>query len=280
MSTRERICRRVGGLLCIIAILLATSCSREHDSGPIVNGRPLSYWLLKLVDKSGTAAERTSADRAVKLLGTNALPYLIIGLSLPETTEDSPSYSAQQLQRAITLSGGAVAAFGVLGRDAAYATPDLAKLMSSQNYYTVQNAATVLSKLGPIGARTMIGGLTNRNPSIHLATSSLLMTMGTNLDAEVPALFASLDHLDTPAAFNCCYAIIHSGVSLSDLLPQYIARLASTNAGTRYVAAMTLGRMGTNASEAIPHLEKVGGDSSKDVRDAAEWALAQIKRKD
>jgi HEAT repeat protein len=258
------------------AILVSVSCTREQESEPTAKGRALGFWLTTWVDKSSTASQRADAEAAIKQIGTNAIPFLLGELSAAERVERSKLPNSEELRLAISRGGAAAGALSLLGRSAASAIPTLTTLVNSQNYNTVTSAASVLSGLGKTGVHAMVVGLTNSNPKARSAVAAQLLTVGTNAVDVVPFLLRSLDGLDADAAFNCCAAIVQSGVAPTNLVAGFTSRLQSTNSVTRYVVAITLGKMGTNAVEAVPHLNELKNDPEKDVRDAAEWALVRV----
>jgi hypothetical protein len=45
-----------------------------QDSGPIVSGRPLSFWLRTWVEKTTNIDQRVEAQRAFEQAGTNVIP--------------------------------------------------------------------------------------------------------------------------------------------------------------------------------------------------------------
>ncbi len=265
-------------LLCLLTVLLVVSYSAKQDSGPKVNGHPLGFWLKKLVGKSNSASDMRDAEQAVRLAGTNAVPYLIAQLSAVEKAKAERSGKIPDLGEAIYLSGGAVAALEILGNSIEPSIPELARLMNSESPETVGNASRVLSGLGPSGAETILSGLTNRNPEARVAAAKWLGHTGTNLVGKVPFLLTSLDHLDDRTASECCFGLVFNYANLPNLVPELVNHLASTNAATRCLIATGLGFMGTNALESIPALQGLASDPSQHVRDAAKDALSRIRR--
>jgi hypothetical protein len=259
--------------LAVVAFVLRVS---GQEPPPVVDGQPLNFWLLTLVDKSSSDVQREGARQAIKKAGTNAIPYLLAELSVVERVERSGSPSTDDLSMAIRKSGAATRAFELLGQDASPALPQFAKMMNSGNQNTVVAAARILLGFGPLGVHAIVVGLTNDNLRARASTASALRGAGTNALAEVPFLFHALEGLEKDAAFDCCYAITESGDDVTNLVAGFTSLLKSTNSVTRYVSAMTLGRMGAEASKAVPDLEKLRSDPVKNVRDAADWALARI----
>lgn len=263
-------------LLTGLVFLCCASGRTTEELGPLVNGRPMSFWLRAWSQKTTNASQRAEARRAFEQAGTNVIPYLLKELTVGDAVATSGTATVEEVKDALERSIAAEAALRYMGMCVTSAIPDLIKLLASTNCGAVQAAAEILSDLGPQGVRALLRGLTNTNeearqviPSVlwHLATRPA----GTNLLAELPALFSSLDSLPMNSAFYCSQAIVEAVVS------EFVRRLNSTNSSTRYIAARTLGQMGVSAQAAIPTLEELRNDPDRDVRDAAAWALGRIR---
>ena len=117
----------------------------------------------------------------------------------------------------------------------------------------------------------------------RLATNDSIATVKA-LGAIGPAAAAGLPHLRRLATTNDLWFLHSVGESLrriepgSELiiLPTSLANLSSTNERVRAKAAQLLSFIGPPASNAIPRLRELRGDSWKMVRDAAAEALASI----
>ncbi|WCJ58628.1 HEAT repeat domain-containing protein [Fontisphaera persica] len=267
----------------LVAHLTATCAAAQKvkESGPVVNGRPMSYWLRTWVEKTTNVSQRIEATKAFKQAGTNVIPYLLdqltVGDAVSARTDPSDPNSVEERKQALEQTIAAEAALRYMGSCVTSAIPELTKLMASTNSGAVVAAAEILSDLGPAGVRVLVRGLTNTNHEARQAIPGVLRHMatrnaGTNLLAELPALFNALDTLPMDAAFDCTDAIVQSVVA------EFIRRLDSTNSSTRYISAKTLGQLGTSAQSAIPDLEKLRNDPDQDVRNAADWALRRIRR--
>jgi hypothetical protein len=111
----------------------------------------------------------------------------------------------------------------------------------------------------------------------HLDTVKTLGAIG-------PAAAPAVPHIRRLASSNDLWFLHSVGESLrriepgSELiiLPTSLANLSSTNERVRAKAAQLLSLIGPPASNAIPRLRELRGDSWKMVRDAADQALASI----
>ena len=176
----------------------------------MVNGHPLGFWLKKLVSKSSTDSEKAMAKQSVITCGTNALEFLIDNLSAVEQTKKEGRVQPAEIADAARLSGGAVAAFEILGIQAKPAIPRLIQLMSSNGSETVDNAARVLTGFGSDGVKAITIGLTNANRDARDTAANWLIDTGTNLTQELPLLISSLDRLNESTADWCCYDLAHN----------------------------------------------------------------------
>jgi hypothetical protein len=182
-----------------------------QEAGPVVNGRPMSYWLRTWVEKTTNVSQRVEAQKAFKQAGPNVIPYLLdqltVGDAVSRRTDESDPDSVEERRQALEQTIAAEAALRYMGSCVTSAIPELSTLMASTNYGAVRAAAEILSGLGPQGVHVLVGGLTNTNkeareiiPGVlrHMATSDA----GRNLLPEFPALFSSLDTLPTEKAFD------------------------------------------------------------------------------
>lgn len=262
-----------------LVVFLTVCCAaaqQTQEPGPVVNGRPMSFWLRTWVEKTTNVSQRAEARRAFEQAGTNVIPYLLHELTVGDVVEKRGTASVEEVKHALERTIAAEAALRYMGSSVTSAIPELTNLLASTNYGAVKAAAEILSDLGAQGTHALISGLSNTNKEARDAIPGVLRHMatrnaGTNLLVELPALFTSLDMLPIDKAFDCSAAIVQSVVA------EFARRLNSTNANTRYVASKTLGEMGTSAQSAIPDLEKLRNDPDKDVRNAADQALNHIR---
>jgi HEAT repeat protein len=273
-------------LLFLLVAHLMVSCAVSQEvkeSGPVVNGRPMSHWLRTWGEKTTNVNQRVEAEKAFKQAGTNVIPYLLNQLTAGDVvsarTDESNPVSVEERRQAVERTIAAEAALRYMGSCVTSAIPELTKLMASTNYGAVETAAEILSDLGPQGVHVLVQGLTNSNKEAREAIPGVLRHMatkdaGTNLLSELPALFSSLDTLPMKKAFDCRDAIVQSVVA------EFSRRLESANSNTRYISAKTLGEMGKSAQLAIPVLEKLRNDPDKEVRNVASWALKHIQKSD
>ncbi len=140
-----------------------------------------------------------------------------------------------------------------------------------------QEAVRSLARFGPAAAPAvplLVARL------VHVPDLDTVKTLG----AIGPAAAPAVPHLRRLASTNDLWFLHSVGESLRRiepgseliLLPTSLANLSSTNERVRAKAAQLLSFIGPPASNAIPRLRELRGDSWKMVRDAAAEALASI----
>ena len=273
-------------LFLLLGVHLAVSCAAAEDvqdAEPVVNGRPMSYWLRTWAERTSEYSQRAEAEKAFKQAGTNVIPYLLSQLTaadgpLARENPNDPD-SVEEVRQALNLEDGAQAALRIMGSCVTSAIPQLITLLSSTNHRAVYAAAWILSDLGPQGTDVLVRAFSSTNKHAREVVPHVLRHMArqasrTNLWPHFSVLFSSLDTLPMEKAFDISAAIVDSVVS------EFIGGLQSTNKDTRYVCITVLERMGASAQGAIPELPRLTKDPSPSVRRAAAEALRRLQQSD
>ena len=184
--------------------------------------------------------------------------------------------SADQISDAMYRSTWAAQGLAYLGDRAAYVIPELIAYMTNGDSGTVRVTGDVLTIFGEKGVRAIVAGLANPVEDSRLEAAGVLRTLTTNIAPIVPDIFANMDHLGEISASQCANAIVKSGLSSSVIAKGFIDKLSSTNADCRMVSTWYLERLGTNAIEAVPQLQRLLSDTNENVRSGAEDALQAI----
>ena len=192
---------------------------------------------------------------------------------------EAQKLSPGEISDAMYRVGWAARGLSVLDGGARSAIPQLTTFMISDDSGTVRFTADVLKGFGPDGARAIVVGLTNKDRGARLETAQALGDLGTNVFSVVPEIFQSMDRLEEQAAADCASAIEGSGAPIKTIMAGFIEKLHSTNANCRMVSTWSLGRLGTNAVQAVTCLQELQSDPDKDVRIGAKKALIAIKRR-
>jgi hypothetical protein len=273
-------------LLLLLGVHLALSSTAAEDlkdAEPVINGRPMSYWLRIWAERTSKYSQRAEAEEVFKQAGTNAIPYLLSQLTVADTAlaREKPNDpdSVEEVRQALNVEAGAQAALRIMGSCVTSAIPQLITLLGSTNYRAANAAAWILSDLGPQGMEVLVRALSSTNKHAREVVPHVLRYMAnqasrTNLWPHFSVLFSSLDTLPMEKAFDISAAIVNSVVS------EFIDGLQSTNKDTRYVCITVLERMGASAQGAIPTLQRLTNDPSPSVRRAAAEALRRLQQSD
>jgi len=249
----------------------------DQDGGPVVDGHPLDHWLLIMVDKS-QYDRMPQAERAVRRLGTNAIPYCLATLSLGEQAKATASLDKRR--RAELLSEGACKALITLGSQVKPALPNLTKLALSADADTVSLSAAVLARLGSDGVAAMVTGMTNSSIAARVAIVSQLGFCGTNLLPHVSFVLDHLGGLDRSSCSSCCIALAMELESVTNLTSSFVSLLRSPDPFVRYGAIEGLSVLGTNAIQALAALREMKTDSDEENVEAAKDAIWAISGKE
>lgn len=225
--------------------------------------------LLPIMEKAMESADATTVHHAldaIAALGAPAVPRLVTALK------------HEKLRAAVAY------ALGQIGPPAASATPELAKLLSSNDSRVVTEAAVALAKIGP-AANAAVPALAaslkqTECPNPH-AIAYALGKMGPAAAAAKPDLMNQLGSKDPSVAVVAAWALTRvdpqSSETTSKVVPVLIAGLGDPRAESRQMAAETLGSLKSAAKAAIPALEKASSDENGAVRDVAGEALRAIR---
>ena len=161
------------GALCLLVLIglaaLFSGPLRSHE--PVYDGVTLSAWLDQLWPigyPRPTGARNDRAVRAVRSIGTNAIPWLLTDLnagrnrSLNHLERVLIRYKVLRVADPIIRENRAVAGFAVLNELAASAVPDLRKMLEKDP--THQSALASLAYIGKPALPALAQCLTNTTP--------------------------------------------------------------------------------------------------------------------
>jgi HEAT repeat protein len=178
------------GLLVLISVGFAAAGQGPRE--PSIDGKRLSVWLdeyQKSIPKpefDGDPRMRARAEKAIRKIGTNAIPWLLVELSAKEPTrgDELPTnfYSGKTIGRRWL----ATTAFEVLGLSARDATPTLVPLLDDKQ--TSYTAATALGGIGVESIPVLTKALTNTRACTRESAARVLGMFGPKAQSAVPAL--------------------------------------------------------------------------------------------
>jgi len=217
---------------------------------PSHQGKPLSFWLEE-IDDNQPETRRDEARKAIRAIGTNAIPQLIADFRLDEPKWKRVLMQWMMKQSVIkvkyrtgdTRSSAATWAFQALGATARPAIPELVRLLD-------QNPGYVPAALAGIG-----------------------------VDA-VPALVNALTHTNRHVRANAggalANAVSRGGIPRAvpvAAIPLWLEQLKDNDANLRYYAAWGLGTLREHPELCIPALMRSLDDPVASVQTASAKSL-------
>ena len=249
----------------------------------------MSIWLNDLNYKNPKET-RGQAQEALRQIGTNSLPYLLIEMrDLGDLWKKDPTNFFNTPELADKIANIRVA-FKVLGASAKPAIPSLVKLLNNGEPPGI--AAYELTQIDPEAAAMALSqALTNKTYGVRCAAANNLLYVGTNAVIAVPNLILCLkvESLENLAAgpFDTDAAPLRSfaAAALSKIdknpeivVPALIERLQQDKSTiVRVRAAQALGGLGKSAQAAIPALTQATQDADSHVSHEATAALKKIQ---
>jgi HEAT repeat protein len=242
-------------------LLLAVCLTQLGPKEPVVQGKPLSFWLdqyranLITGDDAEKIALHDEAKRSVRQIGSNAIPHLLMMLRETDSAVATKWRALVSKQRVVRLhskpawvwNNEATLGFEILGADAKGAVPALVEIYEQKLSESSQSSAA--SALGAIG------------PDASVA---------------VPVLLREAAISNSPVRVSAIWALgqIHSDPGT--VVPTLIQCIGDGNRGIRSIAMRALGCFGSNAQQAVPALTALLQDPDQRVSRSAEQAIKQI----
>lgn len=262
-------------LLALLAAVLAGFLySTFRSDEPHCDGQPLSFWLREIEASSDAGTERWQrAARAVRQMGTNAIPWLLTMLQTPDSKwkTDAVDWLQETVDLDLTETLGsirgrrAITGFRLLGPAAA--APALPRLAALATHPDPRISSQALAALGEIGGAvmvpTLVTVLTNGNPTARLQAASSLGALRAQGRTAVPALLETLGDPDFTLRGNAARALGEIALDARRAVPALTGALTDSNTTVRTAAAMALGFFGTQAESALPALRELAQNSDE-----------------
>lgn len=241
----------------LLGMMLLLLGAHLFNAPPKYKTVPLAVWLAGFDPGAGTQA-RLDAKEAVKALQLKCVPVLMDYLKAEESQAQkavSKKINTSALGATAvdppTLQHRAVAAFEILGTNAAAAVPDLRSLLERPE--AAESAAKALSFLGPETVGAFQEGLTNENKNVRAIAAE---SLGRHARADsVPLLLGALKDPDGPVRGIAATSLGAFPEKAEQIVPALIPLLSDADRFVKHSAAKTLGNFGPRASAAIPHLK-------------------------
>jgi HEAT repeat protein len=290
------------------AVALAVSLLWRPE--PVCGGHRLSYWLdVYTVARyqwpdpvpPATRQEAEHAPDMIQAIGPAAIPYLLKWIAYEPSPMKTkfidfmgrlrggrprgwiPEYLTTN--RAARRRFSAAEGFCILGQAAQSAAPELLRhLTYASNPGTAGDNARALAGIGPEGLSALSDFLTNSNRRIIAESKSwarfsainAIQTLETNAAPAVPALVQCLQDKDENVVWFAARALGWLNLCPELVIPALSDAARSTNRNNRYIAVLSLERLGHNHRNVVPALLPALRDPDAEVREKARYALANI----
>jgi peptidoglycan/xylan/chitin deacetylase (PgdA/CDA1 family) len=213
------------------------------------------------------------AARAVRQIGTNAIPSLLTMLQTPDSLwkAEAVDWLQETVELDLTETLGsirgrrAITGFRLLGP--VVSAPALPRLAALATHRDPRISSQALSALGEIGGAamvpTLVTVLTNGNSAARLqAASSLGALRGQGQDA-LPALVETLGDPDFTLRASAARALGEIALDAGRSVPALTRVLEDTNNAVRASAATALGFFGTQAESALPSIRELSRNTDE-----------------
>src|SRR6266540_677832 len=277
--------RRIILLLALAAVAAGfLLCWPRGPKEPVYQGRLLSQWLKETLEVPGTQ-KRTQAEKAVKAIGTNALPFLLYEFSrpLPLRIESFNLWLSAHRMSFLQLSSGrnrrdrinsAAGGLQILGPDAIPALPIMASYLDDS--YKSAVATAVMSGCGEPGLPYLLKAIASTNEQTFLAGAQALGWLAAETEAAIPHVIGFLDHTNYDVRFKAASALRWAKQRPDLTIPALIKRLSDPSGRVRGAVAVSLSGLGPAARPAVPELLRLMRISDPKLASEASNAVFKI----
>jgi HEAT repeat protein len=276
-------------VLAVFVVLGTLAFLVFRTSEPVAQSRPLSSWLVD-VDYNQPAATRERASKAIREIGTNALPYLLRDLDPPEESKlrrwlaellRKQTFVKMRLRTSDQKNRQAVWAFQTLGPSAKPAIQQLVPLLETNPGYV----PGALAGIGPDAVPHLCRALDSSNASVRGNTAAYLANAvwdlsipKSNTIPAVPSLLRNLQDTNHLVRWNSASALGAVTHNPGIVVPALIRALNDSEGAVAEAAAQALGAFGSDAKQAIPALSAASQHKDSRRRSAAAEALKKVER--
>jgi HEAT repeat protein len=269
------------------AVILVRQALRGRE--PEFEGKPLTHWLQLYRGHEANPGLAEAASKAVRSIGTNAVPALL------EMLRDTESPAASKL-RALAIKLRLADAystpaeernhlgycgFKILGPAARSAVPALIGIFQANfSFWSQMTAAHSLAAVGPTpqALHALFQATTNSVAGFRLSAIAALDEIPVPAADVLPALEAGVGDPDYQVSALAISALAHRGPDAAQAVPALV-QATSTNASWRLrrAACAALGKIRSLPEQSVPALKAALSDPSPDVRNAAREGLAEFE---
>jgi hypothetical protein len=209
---------------------------------PFYKWRPVSYWISQL---GGCKNARDEGIEALKVMGADAVPYLLKELSIWEQL-DSRSGDLMNDEVARLL--------GSAGR------VDLMRARESEVARRCDTLAEALRALGPGSVQPLLNELRKEDAQIQTSAVSALVRLGPQI---VPELVKALDESDSKVQAGSAFALGGIGVEAQRAIPFLLQLYSTDDVRVRQGVIFAIGRI--DPRNAVVIRTSIRGADDRDV---------------
>jgi HEAT repeat protein len=291
-------------LLLAVAVFCVWLLRPNRVPDPWSNGRPLSHWVFLVGGSNGVPAppeQKEEAIKAVRELGTNAVPSLMAWMNYEPTITRNPVIfrtavrlpqkilASRPVQRFLgdphagELAQNAAEALGILGPAAAPAVPELTRRASVPWSLTPSSrrdrAMLALAGLGPPALPVMATHLSSPDGGGGLWSMACISRLGTNAYPLVPLIVKNLNQTNGFVAMINARMLGELKLDPELVIPALTRSLRDPRRDVRMEAPNALAEFGELARTALPALTNALADPDPDVRGNSQRAIDKIAPK-
>jgi len=257
---------------------------------PVYEGQPLTYWLehyfpvaSRPPGGSGLMLPDPQAVRAIRLIGTNAIPTLLRLTRAQDSRPKTEPLSTTRNQELVPVRLGwgqtqwARIGFSVLGAAASNAVPALIEIFNAKLSRSSQEAAaSALGSIGPPAQRAapaLAHNLADTNSFAHLECVRALGRIQAEPQLVVPALVNCLNDSHPGVRQLAIEGLGQFGADAEPAVPALL-EICDRNTVESPHAATALGLIGPAAKPAVPSLLRGLPDANRDLEFRLQCILA------
>jgi len=198
--------RVLAGILAILAAAIILGALRDPE--PEFGGKKLRVWLQHCrprPNSAETVEDRIKAEKAIRIIGSNAVPCLLKWIRLEPSDAKTRFYDTcnrtlqkfhvqwRLIDKDPLLAADAMKGFEILGTEASNAVPALTRIMNDPKATSsARQAVYVMKYAAEFALPSLMMGLTNQNREIRQGAASALRELETDSLPAVPLLIQCL----------------------------------------------------------------------------------------
>jgi len=260
----------------------------KHQLQPSYGGRSLSKLLATYENACDAGRVTQEEEIPLRFIGTNAVPWLLRWLE-----NDTPDWKVVFFDKcnsiiyrinpkwvlsdtALDRQCRARYGFRILGTNAAFAVPELARMLTSSNDLASFHSAISLKYVGPLGWPVLLAALTNRDEKIWENICLVIQDLETNAAPAIPIIVRNLGDPELVVRRRAAEALVKLPIESATVVPALLKSLHDPDLSIRQNAIMALAQHESQATLAVPDLIQLLNDPVPYTRNLAGHALRRI----